>query len=492
MGIMVMVLLCLIKSVPASPYYVVPSALGGNDANNGAIDKPWATTAKAFSTAVAGDTVYFRAGTYARPGVDPKSGTLGKPTTFMAYPGESVLIDGGTQNICSLSGKSFITFDHLCFTTANVNVGAHMFYCEGTGHVSFTGCEFYGMPAEVGAENSSVIRCMATGWPDTAGLVNSDSCVFRNNYFHDNASPALRLYDTKGWIIENNTFVNCIQAVGGKDEAYSMLVRRNLVVGGDLAFYFAMQGGSNGVDITENIVVKTTRVFMIGGLGTGGRMRQNVHVYNNTFYNCATMIIGWDDGYNTAVKFWNNIFYSDTSLNIASGADCAARFITMDRWGGTEMAVANYSFSNDCYQIPTADKSAYFIDAGHIFNSLAAWQSAKPGFEASTLWDSPRFVTAGSDYHLQVGSFCIGTGLGGVDLGAYPRGNDGTVIGIIGNATPIIQVLPNRTATVRPIVTAVGANCTFDILGRRITAGPLIPPAGIMIGKDGKISLGIR
>ena len=44
-------------------YYVAPS--GGSDGNAGTnISAPWATWQKAFNTAMAGDTVYFRGGVW--------------------------------------------------------------------------------------------------------------------------------------------------------------------------------------------------------------------------------------------------------------------------------------------------------------------------------------------------------------------------------------------------------------------------------------------
>ena len=46
----------------ATEYYVAPA---GSDANAGTLDKPFATLQKGADTAVAGDTVWIRGGTYA-------------------------------------------------------------------------------------------------------------------------------------------------------------------------------------------------------------------------------------------------------------------------------------------------------------------------------------------------------------------------------------------------------------------------------------------
>ncbi|BCY09550.1 right-handed parallel beta-helix repeat-containing protein [Actinoplanes sp. L3-i22] len=102
----------------AAVYYVSP---GGSDSASGTIAAPWKTIAKAQSVAAAGDTVNFRAGTYAYTAattscssqtavVDAitlnKSGTSGSPISYVNYPGEKVLFDfsGMTGVNCRIKG----------------------------------------------------------------------------------------------------------------------------------------------------------------------------------------------------------------------------------------------------------------------------------------------------------------------------------------------------------------------------------------------------
>lgn len=90
----------------AATYHVAPS--GGNDSNDGAIGTPWATWQKAFNTADAGDTVYFRGGSWypttTRDGTSEivslrprdaigNDGTIENPIIFMAYPDEVPILD---------------------------------------------------------------------------------------------------------------------------------------------------------------------------------------------------------------------------------------------------------------------------------------------------------------------------------------------------------------------------------------------------------------
>jgi hypothetical protein len=82
-------------------YYVAPS--GGSDGNAGTIAAPWATWQKAFNTANAGDTVYFRGGVWYLGAndyviLDPSgghgnNGTHANPICFFNYPGEVPILD---------------------------------------------------------------------------------------------------------------------------------------------------------------------------------------------------------------------------------------------------------------------------------------------------------------------------------------------------------------------------------------------------------------
>lgn len=86
-------------------YYVAPN---GSDSAAGTRAAPWATFAHAQDVAQAGDTVYFRGGTYTYTHADTactsqtarvdavtldKSGTPGSPIGYFAYPGEKPVLD---------------------------------------------------------------------------------------------------------------------------------------------------------------------------------------------------------------------------------------------------------------------------------------------------------------------------------------------------------------------------------------------------------------
>jgi len=89
----------------AAEYYVSPT---GSDSNPGTQASPWGTVQKAANTAVAGDTVWFRGGTYSpSAGITfSKSGTSDtNRINYFAYQGEVPKIDFSNMNVSS-SGYS--------------------------------------------------------------------------------------------------------------------------------------------------------------------------------------------------------------------------------------------------------------------------------------------------------------------------------------------------------------------------------------------------
>ena len=466
-------------SLAAAEFHVAGT---GSDTANGDTTHPWKTVNHAAVVAAAGDTVVIHGGTYAltQQIAFTHSGTSGHPITYRANSGDTVLVHGGSGYCLSLQFKSYLIFKGLGFTTASTAVGAGMVYMEGTNYCEFQDCSFSNMPAPNGSENTAAVRCMQTDPGQSVG------CVFRNNRFTNNHSPALRLYDTNNWIIENNEFVDCLEAVGGKDQPNNMLVRRNRITGGNIAFYFAGQSGCTNVTITENIVVGATIGFIIGGLGTYGNLRDDIKLYNNTFYECRNLIVGWDDVYTRRQSYHSNIFHAITAKNISGGEDVAGRFVNLDKYGSVAVDPANYTMDWNCWSIPAADTSLRFIDANIRAQTVPAWTAAHPPFEAHSLAVNPQLVNAsGGDFHLQTSSPCRGSGRNGTDMGAYPRGDDGTVIGIIPSLTTPVNHAP--LATAQSVNTAIDT-ATVIILAATDADGDVLTYAIVTAPTHGTLS----
>ncbi|HTA88897.1 MAG TPA: right-handed parallel beta-helix repeat-containing protein, partial [Polyangiaceae bacterium] len=102
----------------AATYYVAPT--GNDTSGDGSMGTPWASIGHAQTKAVAGDTVYFRAGKYAytsglktcASGTDTinaillsSGGKSGAPIKYWAYPGEIPVFDfSGIKDSCRVTG----------------------------------------------------------------------------------------------------------------------------------------------------------------------------------------------------------------------------------------------------------------------------------------------------------------------------------------------------------------------------------------------------
>ena len=126
-----LIILFILISVGAysqSKYYV---ATDGDNGADGAIGTPWATWQKAFDTAEAGDTVFFRGGTYSSSvtngrGIqyDPdnshgNNGTSGNRIVYINYPGETPIMDySNVENTSSVDPWVYgIQIDNLEYVT---------------------------------------------------------------------------------------------------------------------------------------------------------------------------------------------------------------------------------------------------------------------------------------------------------------------------------------------------------------------------------------
>lgn len=70
----------------------------GDDAHDGGEPAPWKTLGHALRRLNPGDTLYLREGVYYEHPALSRSGTEAAPITIRAYPGESVIIDGGLRD----------------------------------------------------------------------------------------------------------------------------------------------------------------------------------------------------------------------------------------------------------------------------------------------------------------------------------------------------------------------------------------------------------
>jgi len=182
----------------ATTYYVDKNHPSAKNSNPGTESQPWRTIQKAADTATAGDTVYVKKGVY-NEWVDVKnSGTAGNPITFMAYSGDSPIIDGSggvvaaKKAIVWIKNKNHIVLDG--FEVRNCAEYLIMVYysdhCTVRNCVAHSNssarhsgivflCSDYGL-----VENNEVYNA---GW-NAINCMSSNYTKIKSNYIHDNSN----------------------------------------------------------------------------------------------------------------------------------------------------------------------------------------------------------------------------------------------------------------------------------------------------------------
>jgi hypothetical protein len=292
------VFLFCMNMVSAQDLFVDVNSIGGVCSNSytkaqNNITHPYCTVHQGVSAAVAGDTVYIRAGTYFEldnglSGDCPdkgnadcgtlkpiRDGTVGNPITFKGYPGEAKPIISGnpTTYALSINMHSNLVFDSL--EVANAYRGITITADSGgkSQNIIIRNCYIHdndGPMNPTGNNNAGII--LYDTWADDAGNI-----LLENNIIHNNKDPS------------------CFEGTGAGIQSYGV---RNLTIRNNIIH--DEYGG----------------IYLKGNLGYGTASDQNqygVSIYNNTIYNVKQGIYSYE-GNNISV--YNNVVFNFTNSGI--------------------------------------------------------------------------------------------------------------------------------------------------------------------------------
>ena len=451
----------------------------GSDGNPGTIGLPWRTIQHAANLAVAGDTIFVRAGVYHEMVSIRSSGSArGGPIVLQSYPGETAIVDGTGVACCSntirglfnLWGNySYIViegFEIRNFSSGNSNNIPAGIWVSGSGsNISFLNNTIHGITEYAGrsgaamgigisAYKSTPISNIHVLHNTIYGIVagvsealffdgNVDGFEAIGNVIHDNNCNALDMIgfwgtgpsgfdqarngEVSGNTIYNNTALNNPTfygyAAGGIycDGCANVVIEHNTVYNNDLNIAIASENyghASSYVTVRNNLIYNPNAMALsIGGWQSSSGGSDHITMVNNTILGSTTKDFAgnFQVGYNAT----NNIFEN----NIVYG-------------GVAQLMFHGYAPSS---AVPvTSDYNIYYTTGpvpmwywdGQGYNTLASFQAASKQ-DAHSTTNNPKPVSLVPPYNLDVqpgspainhGNFGLGTRTyGTTDYANNPR-----------------------------------------------------------------------
>ena len=379
------------NSTPIAGARVFYVSVSGSDSNPGSQSQPWRSIQKAAKSLVAGDTVYVRGGVYNESVRISNSGTQSQPIRFLAYPGETPVIDGNNYQLptvywgvlLEISGN-YIQVSGLEIRYSNwmgvVLSGQHDLASNMNVHHSReTGMLVSGDYGIV--ENSRVWQNANRnetntpygqgGWATGLSAARHPNyAVLRGNTIYNNWGEGLSTFEANGTVMEDNVVYDNWSTNVYISDATNVLLQRNLVYGSDNSLIksgsrIGIEMGdevynppSSNITIINNLVYGNYRNFFWWQGNKGGGLL-NVLIANNSFINSrSTSGVQIDAGPHQNVRFYNNIVQQDGSLPVAGVDSGSGITFSHNLWSKKPPSIA--SGAGDIIADPLLTKTGNF------------------------------------------------------------------------------------------------------------------------------------
>jgi hypothetical protein len=337
-------------SLGAATYYVAPS--GGNDGNAGTIGSPWATWEYAFSNITAGDTVYFRGGTYFMAANDgdgyslTADGTITDTICLFNYPGETPILDG--INITSKVGGegpfgisayqiNYIKIKGLTIRNILQLVGGDSevvgFSITESNHIVIENCTAYntgGSGFKTTGQDIHFINCDSYNNCDSLApsMPGNDGYGFTS--YALSQATTIYYYGCRAWNNGDDGFGGINEGLNFYDHCWSF--HNGLLQGEGNGFKLGWMESSTSA--LRRVIINCLSVYNgARGMTTndteGESPGASMHIYNNTFYGngwrgtwngIGINNTGSNDAQELLRDFKNNISSNNTGYDIAVGS----------------------------------------------------------------------------------------------------------------------------------------------------------------------------
>jgi hypothetical protein len=345
-------------TVTTSGFYFLDAVKGKTAAQGGTgtLSNPWKTLGDMYESSsppvnadkdknsYAGGFLYFRSGTYA-VGTDTflEDGTHvalrggNKPLVWLAYPGETPILDVGAGWLEVYAGASNLYVDGFDLTNIT-NVYRRGWRVESSGDdVTFRRNKHHGLTKVAGSLNQSTIMISAAG--------PGQNWAFLNNEFYDiNGGYALLGYDAKKVLVANNLMhdMGDTRGIGLKVDCDQWFVRANTGynIGGNSINnaiwigYSQLSYPFKDIEVSYNNFSGSGALLDVAGESSAHHAGK-VYVFRNTLAGDVVFrSLGTGDGPFTVS---NNVIVNDSSS--ADHIDCpnctdGSAFIKIDNLSG--------------------------------------------------------------------------------------------------------------------------------------------------------------
>ncbi|HEY3446513.1 MAG TPA: DUF4082 domain-containing protein [Myxococcales bacterium] len=435
---------------PSGPQYYV--ATTGNDANPGTLAQPWRTIQKAMNSAVAGDTVNIRGGTYQERLTLNVSGVAGKAIVFQPYgwtgpgTGEAVVLDYkylGTVTdgvpFLMISSRSYVRIQGLTFqnysctgpmqqglridgSSSFVEVKDGKFLNNKNTYPTIDGTSaflhlYIWSPAHDITISGNELGNINTNMSEAMTVAGASGVILEGNYFHDTDATAIDIHGgasgvtVRGNILEYigkrrdgtvwyNNPTNAIYVDGGTNT----VIERNEVRDSEWAFSILSEPGqpaAHDIVVRNNLAYRNYAGLFAGTWysSTDGSTIYNVQFLNNTLYgNSNGMVIR---PYTSSSVVWKNNIVANTTAPVVNSL-------------GWPVGLMDY---NLYFGGGAAGPDVHKVTADPLFTNASTGDfSLRSGSAAVDAGDSPLTNLGSTDF--AGNPRIVGTR---VDVGAYER-----------------------------------------------------------------------
>lgn len=401
----------------SATYYVDKNHSSSSDSNSGTEASPWQTIQHAANVLVAGDTVYVKQGVYKEvyaigpdndiPGLKPQnSGTAGNPITYEAFPGDVVVVDQQNSGTgFHISNRHYITVRG--FEIRNVYGPGGVSTNSGSSNITVENCYIH----DVNWGGGTNVGGIRFDWVVNPVARNNRMHTIRVAGQHNMNAAGIISYGMENALIEYNEMYDAYNGV-----------------------YHKMSSGNIGALIQNNIIHDVNRALYYDVAGGGSPGHVNQRVTKNIIYS-STVGVHMDaihaSPVNDGFLVWNNVIQADDwGVQFANARNVS---VYNNIFTGSFRNKAVASIYNNL-AITEIDFNNYFHNEEFVlflwgnneasYNNLTTWQSME-SYDLNSSAADPMFVDAANhNYQLKSGSPAIGSGKGGLNMGAYPNGNE--------------------------------------------------------------------